>query len=203
MVGRSVGSTDKLGIDKWGPGPTVDMAKHNEIALEIARQGIVLLKNEGPLPLATDRPLKIAVIGGYAQKGVPSGTGSSAVLAVGGYADVIPVGDPGIIGGLRNLFLMRSSPVAELNKLVPKAQIEFGPGQSPAEAALLAKRSDVVITFGIRVEGEGFDIADLSLPWGQDAVIDAVASANPNTIVVLETGNPSSMPWRSKVNAIV
>jgi beta-glucosidase len=122
---------------------------------------------------------------------------------VGGYADVIPIGDPGIIGGLRNLFLMRSSPLAELNKLVPKAQIEFDPGQSPAEAALLAKRSDVVITFGIRVEGEGFDIADLSLPWGQDAVIDAVASANPNTIVVLETGNPSSMPWRSKVNAIV
>src|SRR5262245_29252203 len=67
----------------------------------------------------------------------------------------------------------------------------------------MAKRSDVVIAFGIRVEGEGFDIADLSLPWGQDAVIDAVASANPNTIVVLETGNPVSMPWRSKVKAIV
>jgi beta-glucosidase len=68
---------------------------------------------------------------------------------------------------------------------------------------LLAKRSDVVIAFGIRVEGEGFDSADLSLPWGQDAVIDAVAAANPNTIVVLETGNPVSMPWRDKVKAIV
>src|SRR5262245_34771799 len=67
----------------------------------------------------------------------------------------------------------------------------------------MAKRSDVVIAFGIRVEGEGFDIADLSLPQGQDAVIDAVAAANPNTIVVLETGNPVSMPWRSKVRAIV
>ena len=44
---------------------------------------------------------------------------------------------------------------------------------------------------------------DLSLPWGQDAVIDAVASVNPNTIVVLETGNPVSMPWRNKVKAIV
>ena len=61
---------------------------------------------------------------------------------------------------------------------------------SPAEAALLARRSDVVIVFGIRVESEGFDSADLSLPWGQDAVIEAVAAANPNTIVVLETGNP-------------
>ena len=61
----------------------------------------------------------------------------------------------------------------------------------------------MVIVFGIRGECEGFDLADLSLPWGQDAVIDAVATANPNTIVVLETGNPSSMPWRDKVRAIV
>ncbi len=71
------------------------------------------------------------------------------------------------------------------------------------EAALTAKRCDVVIAFGIRVEGEGFDMPDLSLPWGQDAVIDAVASASANTIVVLETGNPVSMPWRDKVKAIV
>ncbi len=60
-----------------------------------------------------------------------------------------------------------------------------------------------MIAFGIRVEGEGFDSVDLSLPWGQDAVIDAVASVNPNTVVVLETGNPVSMPWRDKVKAIV
>ena len=59
------------------------------------------------------------------------------------------------------------------------------------------------MVFGIRVEGEGFDLPDLSLPWGQDAVIDAVASANPNTVVVLETGNPVAMPWREKVRAIV
>ena len=41
------------------------------------------------------------------------------------------------------------------------------------------------------------------MPWGQDAVIDAVASANPKTIVVPETGNPVTMPWRDKVKAIV
>jgi beta-glucosidase len=38
---------------------------------------------------------------------------------------------------------------------------------------------------------------------GQDAVIEAVANANPNTIVVLETGNPVAMPWRDKVRAIL
>jgi beta-glucosidase len=203
MVRRILRSMFAVGIDSWGSASEVDMARHNAIALEIARQGIVLLKNDGALPLATDKPLKIAVIGGHAQEGVPSGTGSGAVLPVSGFAGVIKIGGPGTMGAARNLFLFPPSPLEELKKLLPDAQIEFDPGYTPAEAALLAKRSDVVIAFGIRVEGEGFDSADLSLPWGQDAVIDAVAAANPNTIVVLETGNPVSMPWRDKVTAIV
>lgn len=203
MVRRILRSVYAVGIDKWGPAPEVDMARHSEVALETARQGIVVLKNDGVLPLATDKPLKIAVIGGYAQLGVPSGTGSSTVLPVGGYAAVIKIGGTGIMGGARNLYLFPSSPLAELKKLLPTMPIEFDPGQTPAEAVLLAKRSDLVLAFGIRSEGEGFDLADLSLPWGQDAVIDAVASVNPNTIVVLETGNPVSMPWRNKVKAIV
>jgi beta-glucosidase len=194
MVRRILRSVYAVGLDKWRPAPAIDLVKHNRIALETARQGIVLLKNEGALPVATDRPLKIAVIGGYAQLGVPSGTGSGAVLPVGGYAAVIPMSGPGVLDPGRNLLL---------RTLMPKAQIEFDPGQNPAAASLLARRSDLVIAFGIRVEGEGFDLADLSLPWGQDAVIDAVAKSNPNTIVVLETGNPASMPWRDKVKAIV
>jgi beta-glucosidase len=203
MVRRLLRSAYAVGVDQWGPAPTVDMAKHNEIALATARQGIVLLKNHGALPLATDEPLTIAVIGGYAQLGVPSGTGSGAVKPVAGFADVIPIGGSGLMGPSRNLFLMPSSPLTELKKLLPNAQIDFDPGQTPAEAALLAKRSDVVVVFGIRVEGENYDLADLALPWGQDALIDALATANPNTIVVLETGNRTPMPWRDRVRAIV
>src|SRR5262249_31242459 len=75
-----------VGVDGWGPAPEVDMAAHNQVALETARQGIVLLKNDGALPLATGRPLTIAVIGGHAQEGVPSGTGSGAGLPGGGGA---------------------------------------------------------------------------------------------------------------------
>ncbi len=121
----------------------------------------------------------------------------------GGYAGVVAIGGPGTMGGARNLYLLPSAPAAELKKLMPNAQIDFDPGISPAGAALLARRSDVAIVFAIRVEGEGFDLADLDLPWGQDAVIGAVASVNPNTIVVLETGNASSMPWAENVRAIV
>ena len=179
------------------------MARHDAIALEGARQGIVLLKNAGALPLPADKPLKVAVIGGFAQQGVISGTGSGAVAPVGGFAGVVKIGGAGIMGKHRNLFLLAPSPLEELEKAMPKARFDFDPGYTPAEAALTAKRADVVIVFGIRVEGEGFDSADLSLPWGQDAVIDAVASVNPNTIVVLETGNPVSMPWQDRVKAIV
>lgn len=206
MVRRILRSMYAIGIDRWDPArpaPEVDLAKHNEIALETARQGVVLLDNDGILPLAAGTTARIAVIGGFAQLGVPVGTGSSAVTPPGGFAAVIPIGGPGLMGASRNLYLLPSSPEAELKRLLPNAHIEFDPGMTPAESALLARRSDVVIVFGIRLEGEGFDLPDLSLPWGQDAVIDAVASANSNTIVVLETGNPVEMPWRDKVRAIV
>ena len=203
MVRRILRSMYAVGVDRWGPRPEVDLAAHNQVALEAARQGIVLLKNDGVLPIPADTTMRIAVIGGHAQIGVPTGTGSSAVTPPGGYAEVIQIGGPGFMGVLRNLYLLPSSPLAELRKLLPGAQIEFDPGMSPAEAALMARRSDVAIVFGIRLEGEGYDNADLSLPWGQDAVIEAVAAACPATIVVLETGNPVAMPWRDQIQGIV
>jgi beta-glucosidase len=203
MVRRILRSMYAVGIDARAPAPEVDMAKHHQIALETARQGIVLLKNDSVLPLAADATARIAVIGGHAHVGVPIGTGSSAVVPPGGYAGSIKIGGPGIVGGIRNLYLLPSSPFEEIKKCLPNSQVDFDPGMTPGEAALLAQRSDVAIVFGIRVEGEGFDLADLSLPWGQDTVIEAVAAVNPNTIVVLETGNPVVMPWRDKVQAIV
>jgi beta-glucosidase len=203
MVRRILRSVYAVGVDALESAPAVDMAAHDDLALEAARQGIVLLENDGILPLAADSTARIAVIGGYAQLGVPVGTGSSAVTPPGGFAAEIPVGGPGIMGSSRNLYLLPSSPEAELKALLPGAEIDFDPGLTPAESALLARRCDVAIVFGVRVEGEGYDLPDLSLPWGQDAVIDAVASANPNTIVVLETGNAVAIPWREQVRAIV
>lgn len=203
MVRRILRSIYAVGIDQWGTAPQVDMARHHQIALDTARQGIVLLKNEGVLPLAADTSARIAVIGGYAQLGVPSGAGSSTVLPPGGYAEVVTIGGSGIMAGGRNLYLLPSSPLAELKEHLPKAQIEFDPGLDPAEAALLARRSDLVIVLGIQLASEGFDSPSLALPWGQDAVIQAVAAVNPNTIVLLETGNPVTMPWKDSVKAII
>ncbi|WP_068188679.1 beta-glucosidase, partial [Mycobacterium sp. UM_CSW] len=203
MVRRILRSMFAVGIDRAEAAPEPDMNAHNDIALQIARRGIVLLANRGVLPIAPESAARIAVIGGYAQLGVAAGYGSSAVVPPGGYAGVIPLGGLGLEAGLRNLYLLPSSPLAELRSQLPGAQIDFDPGASPAEAVRAARRADIAIVFAVRAEGEGFDGADLTLPWGQDAVIAAVAAANPNTVVVLETGNPVAMPWRDSVNAVV
>lgn len=203
MVRRILRSMFAVGIDRAAAAPEPDFAAHNEIALRIARQGAVLLTNRGALPLAPEPGRRIAVIGGYAHLGVPAGYGSSTVVPHGGYAGVVPIGGSGLEAELRNLYLLPSSPLQELRKRLPQAQIGFDPGISAAEAALAAQRADVAIVFAVRAEGEGYDLADLSLPWGQDEMITAVAAANPNTVVVLETGNPVSMPWRDAVNAVV
>jgi len=204
MVRRILRSVYAVGIDSWDGKPDVDLAAHEEISLQTTREGIVLLRNErGALPLALPSGAKVVVIGGHAQVGVPTGCGSSAVIPPGGFAETIAIGGPGAMGVGRNLYLMPSSPLKELRRLLPDAHVEFDPGMSPAESALAARRADVAIVFAVKVDGEGFDDADLSLPWGQDAVIDAVAQANPNTIVVLETGNPVTMPWLDDVAAVV
>jgi beta-glucosidase len=75
-----------------------------------------------------------------------------------------------------------------------------------AEAVALAKRSDVVVLVaGLNGEweAEGFDRVDMKLPGEQDELIRRVAAANPNTIVVLNTGSPVEMPWIENVPAVL
>jgi beta-glucosidase len=92
MVRRILRSMFAVGIDRRESVPEPDMNAHNEITLQVARQGIVLLSNRGVLPVAPESTARIVVIGGYAQAGVPAGYGSSAVVPPGGYAKVIPIG---------------------------------------------------------------------------------------------------------------
>jgi beta-glucosidase len=67
----------------------------------------------------------------------------------------------------------------------------------------LARQSSVAIVFVQQWMTEGVDVPDLALPGAQNALIEAVAAANPHTIVVLETGGPVLMPWLDKVQAVV
>lgn len=76
-------------------------------------------------------------------------------------------------------------------------------GDAIARAVQLAQRSSVAIVFVHDSGSETYDQPSLSLPGYEDNLISAVASANPDTIVVLNTSEPILMPWQSKVAAIL
>src|SRR5262245_9244704 len=204
MVRRILYAIYLVGADSWsGPQPQPDLTAHLASAIEVARQGTVLLKNDGILPLRSDIA-RIAVIGAFSHLGMVSGGGGSSLTdPVGGFAQVIKLGGTNKLGPARKLATTGPSPVAELKKQFPNAQILTEPGESPAESAAVAKRADVAVVFAWKAEGEGHDNADLGLPWGQRQIIEAVIAANPKTVVVLQTGNPVEMPWRDQAAAIV
>ncbi len=202
MVRRILRSMKAVGITDWTKQAPVDMAAHAAVALDVARKGIVLLKNDGVLPIAAGART-IAVIGEKAQVGVLSGGGSSQGLPPKGWAASDPIGGAGQMGSWRVARWFAGAPSDAIAAAAPQAKVEFDPGLYPQAAAAAAARADVAIVFVNKYEVEGFDSPDLALPRGQDAIVEAVAKANPNTIVVLQTGNPIAMPWRDKVKAIV
>ncbi|BCJ32199.1 glycoside hydrolase family 3 C-terminal domain-containing protein [Actinocatenispora sera] len=71
-----------------------------------------------------------------------------------------------------------------------------------AQAVQVAKDSDVAVVYANDYESEGSDLKDIDLPGTQNAMIAAIADANPNTIVVLNTGSAVTMPWLSKVKGV-
>ena len=184
---------------------TLDAAANSAVALEVAREGIVLLTNTGGiLPLGPDVK-RIAVIGGHADAGTPVGGGSSKVLGDEGPSVTVPLLRDGTaaFGAMLDQDYNRSAPLAAIRAAAPQATVRFRDGRYASEAALAASQADVAIVFANQYQTEGFDVPDLTLPNGQDALIAAVAAANPNTVVVLQTGGPVAMPWKDEVRAIV
>jgi beta-glucosidase len=175
----------------------IDFGAHNMVSRKAAEEGIVLLKNTGDI-LPLSRSLKsIAVIGSYSDVGVMSGGGASQVYPVGGVA--VPGLGPDHFPG--PLVYFPSSPVKEIAARTG-ATVSYDSGTDPASAARLARESDVAIVFGSEWRAETRDNT-LHLDDEQDALIAAVAAANPKTIVVLETGGAILMPWLSSVAAVV
>ncbi|KOU61267.1 beta-glucosidase [Streptomyces sp. MMG1533] len=71
------------------------------------------------------------------------------------------------------------------------------------QAARAADTAVVVVATTERVESEGFDRTDLALPGRQDDLVHAVAAANPNTVVIVNSGSPVELPWREEVAAVL
>ncbi|MET9893061.1 glycoside hydrolase family 3 C-terminal domain-containing protein [Streptomyces sp. NPDC006465] len=89
--------------------------------------------------------------------------------------------------------LAHQEPVRDPDELIAEA----------VEAARAADTAVVVVATTDRVESEGFDRADLRLPGRQDELVHAVAAANPNTVVVVNSGSPVELPWRDEVAAVL
>lgn len=180
----------------------VDVPADEAVAREAATQGIVLLANKsGLLPLGKDVK-RILVVGGHADFGVLSGGGSSQVIP-NGKSLSIPLGGDGPFAMLRVELYDPSSPLREIRAKVPGTEVRFSDGAYLAATAVAARQADAVIVFATQWMVEDEDVPDISLPNGQDALIAAVAKANPHTIVVLETGGPVSMPWLNDVAGVL
>jgi len=164
--------------------PAIDLDSHHELALEIARQGAVLLKNEDNiLPLATD---DMALIGHMAQELRYQGSGSSHI-------------NPTRLVHPTNVL-----------SAMPYFACCDGVGavteEALARAAEMAKKKKVaVVVAGLPdiYESEAFDRDSMALPEGHNRMIEAVAAANPNTVVVLLGGSAMELPWADKVKAIL
>jgi beta-glucosidase len=182
------------------PGGEIDRNAHADIAERVALSGIVLLQNKGLLPISR-KVRRIVVIGGFADRGVLSGGGSSQVMPYGGHF-LDTRGREGIAAVLSPVYGL-SSPVQALKELRPDAEITFDDGSDVSRAARAAREAELAIVVATKPEEEGLDSADLHLPHGQDSLIAAVTEAQKRTVVVLETGNPIAMPWLKSAGAVL
>ncbi len=179
----------------------IDPRAGMRVARKLAEGSIVLLRNEeGILPMDRARVRRIAVIGQYADKGMVSGGGSAQVDPPGGNA-IAKAGQKGTQWLHATWF--PDAPFAEITEEAPETKVTFDNATDPAKAAEAAKGADVVLFFAHQWESEGMDLATLALSDNQDAVIEAVAAANPHTVVVLENGSPVLMPWIDKVAGVL
>lgn len=165
-----------------------DKDKDHEMARRVAEETIVLLKNEGVLPLSDSQ--KVAFIGKYAKKPRYQGGGSSHINS----HKITSALDAA--AEMKNVTYAQGFDDAE-DKTDEKLLAEAVEAARNAEAA--------VIFAGLpdKFESEGFDRKHMAMPDCQNELIEKVAAVQPNTVVVLHNGSPVEMPWINQVKGIV
>ncbi|WIB11417.1 glycoside hydrolase family 3 C-terminal domain-containing protein [Curtobacterium sp. MCPF17_052] len=174
------------------PSTSSSTPANKAVARQVAEQGSVLLKNSAnALPL-TKSNRTIAVIGATASATATNGISAASVCAMPNFGP--PVSCPNVVAPL-DAIRERAAAVG--------ATVTFDPGTDKAKAAAVAAAADTVVVFGYALQGEGADRTTLALDGDGDALISAVAAANPDTVVVLETGSATTMPWLADVRSVV
>lgn len=186
--------------------------EHIAACRNIGGEGVVLLKNQGDLlPINPAKVKKIAVIGENAIKMMTVGGGSSSLKAA---YEITP------LQGLRNR-LGKEYEISYARGYVGDTTGEYNGVRTNqdlrdfrskeellADAVKTAKDADLVLFFGglnkaPHNDAEDFDRTTMDLPYGQNELIDALAKANKNLVVVNISGTGVAMPWVNKVPAIV
>ncbi|NLL80164.1 MAG: glycosyl hydrolase [Clostridiales bacterium] len=165
-----------------------DRDVHDVLARKVAEESIVLLKNEGVLPLMKSE--KVAFIGKYAEAPRYQGGGSSHINS--------------------------SKITSALSMATGNANVSYAKGFEDdkdvinealmEEAVTAAKQADVAVIFaGLpdAFESEGFDREHMRMPECQNVLIHEIAKVQPNTVVVLHNGSPVEMPWEKEVKGIL
>ena len=166
------------------PAPQIDWDTHHALALKVAEQGAVLLKNEDNiLPLAES---DMALIGYMAANMRYQGSGSSHInpTKLINISDALPCVPCCACG----------------DKLGNVTEQEL---RDAVEAAKKQKIAVVVVGLPDSYESEAFDRDHMRLPEGHNKLVEAVAKANPNTVVVLLCGSAMDLPWADQVKAIL
>ena len=173
----------------------LDPASNRDLARRLAEEAVVLLANDGVLPLAG--PRRIALIG-------PTADDPYAVLGCYSFPSHVGVRHPESPLGIA-LPTLRDALAAEF----PDAEIAHAPGttidggetEGFADAVAAASGADVVVValgdraglFGRGTSGEGCDAADLSLPGAQQALLDAVLDSGTPVVLTLLAGRPYAL----------
>ena len=165
-------------------GGSFDVDAHHKLARKVAEAGAVLLKNEdGVLPA---NEADMVLIGYMAKEFRYQGAGSSHInpTKLVSLTDALPT--------------VPYTPCGDKDGKVTEAELS-----AAAQAARTAKVAVVGAGLPDSYESEGFDRPGMAMPEGHNRMIETVASANPNTVVVLLGGSPMELPWCDKVKAIL
>lgn len=179
--------------------------EHIDAARKIAGEGIVLLKNEASFfPINTSKKITIAVIGENATKSMTVGGGSSELKAK---TEISPL--EGLKNRYKNATIIHAMGYASgpsaYDRVIPST---LDANKLKQEAIEVASKADIVLFFGGLNKNhlqdcEGADRKEFKLPFGQDELLNELLKVNPNTGVVLVSGNAVEMPWISRIKALM
>lgn len=179
--------------------------EHTAVALKVAEEGIVLLKNKKAFfPIEKGRYRKIAVIGENAVKSLSQGGGSSELKP---QTEISPLEGMQMKYGKESILFTLGYASGEPNYSY-ELPSKYDADSLVQEALKVAAEADVVLFFGglnknYTQDCEGDDRKSMDLPFGQNELIEKIAKVNPNIGIIIISGNAVSMPWLEDVQGLV